>query len=45
MFVPLIMNKRIKQEHIRTVDLFPTILDYLKKEIANDIDGKKLNVY
>ena len=45
MFVPLIMNKRIKQEHIRTVDLFPTILDYLNKEIANDIDGKKLNVY
>jgi len=43
--VPLIMNKRVKEESIRTVDLFPTILNYLDKRISNDIDGKKLNVY
>lgn len=44
MEVPLIMNRRIKENVVRTVDLFPTILDYLGLESRNKIDGKKLNI-
>jgi bisphosphoglycerate-independent phosphoglycerate mutase (AlkP superfamily) len=44
MRVPLVVNKKVADKHIRTVDLFPTILDYLNKEIPNEVDGKKLDI-
>ena len=45
MLVPLILNRKISEKKIRTVDLFPTILDYLGKDLPNSIDGKKLKIY
>ena len=44
MTVPLIFNKKVKESKIRTVDLFPTILDFLDLECPNKIDGRKLDV-
>ena len=44
MVVPLIINKKINDKNIRTVDLFPTILNYLGKDLIDGIDGKNLNI-
>ncbi|MEE2975555.1 MAG: alkaline phosphatase family protein [Thermodesulfobacteriota bacterium] len=44
MVVPLIVNKKINDKNIRTVDLFPTILNYLGKDLIDGIDGKNLNI-
>ena len=44
MNVPLISNKRVVESKIRTVDLFPTMLDFLDLECPNKIDGIKLEV-
>ena len=45
MHVPLIMNKKVPISRIRTVDLFPTILDFLSLPCSTKIDGKKLDIY
>ena len=44
MTVPLIFNKKVKESKIRTVDLFPTILDFLDLECPTKIDGHKLDI-
>ncbi len=44
MHVPLIVNKRIANNRIRTVDLFPTIIDFLGFNCPNKVDGKKLDI-
>ena len=46
MKVPLISNKKIGSKVLaRTVDIFPTVLDYLNISSTNKIDGKSLNIY
>jgi hypothetical protein len=46
MKVPLISNKKITSKAlVRTVDIFPTVLDYLNISCTNKIDGKPLNIY
>jgi arylsulfatase A-like enzyme len=44
MHVPLVMNKKVTESKIRTVDLYPTILDYLGFPCPSKIDGKKLDI-
>lgn len=44
MHVPLIMNRMVSEDKIRTVDLFPTILDFLNLQVPNKVDGKKLDI-
>ena len=44
MHVPLIVNKKIKDNNIRTVDLFPTIIDYLGFNYEKKLDGTKLDI-
>ncbi len=44
MHVPLIVNKQILNNRIRTVDLFPTIVDFLGFNCPNKVDGKKLDI-
>ena len=44
--VPLISNRKITSKAIaRTVDVFPTILDFLNISAVNKIDGRSLNIY
>lgn len=46
MKVPLISNKKITSKVLaRTVDIFPTVLDYLNISSTNKIDGQSLNIY
>ena len=46
MRVPLISNKKIASKVLaRTVDIFPTVLDYLNISSTNKIDGQSLNIY
>ena len=46
MKVPLISNKKIGSKVLaRTVDIFPTVLDYLNISSTNKIDGQSLNIY
>lgn len=46
MKVPLISNKKIASKVLaRTVDIFPTVLDYLNISSTNKIDGQSLNIY
>ena len=46
MKVPLISNRKITSKAIaRTVDVFPTILDFLNISAVNKIDGQSLNIY
>jgi hypothetical protein len=40
MLVPLFINTKIKIRRIRTADIFPSILELLGRENANEIDGK-----
>ena len=40
--VPLGISVKIKKEFVRTVDLYPTILHLLGKQIPRDIDGVSL---
>ncbi len=42
MMVPIAINTDIKSEYIRTVDLFPTVLELLGYEIPESLDGKSL---
>ena len=42
--VPLIMNKKVTEEIIRTVDLYPTILKFLNYKSSTKIDGKELDI-
>lgn len=42
MRVPLLMNQKISLPHARSVDVFPTILKLLGKEIPQGIDGRCL---
>jgi predicted AlkP superfamily pyrophosphatase or phosphodiesterase len=42
MRVPLLMNHQIQTEHIRSVDLFPTMLKLTGKKIPEGIDGRCL---
>jgi len=42
MLVPLVINERIDCENIRTVDIYPTILNMMGVSIPNDVDGKVL---
>lgn len=42
MRVPLIMNHAIKRDHIRSEDVFPTVLKLLNREIPQGIDGRCL---
>ena len=44
MHVPLIMNYPIHQKYVRSVDVFPTLLKLLGKEIPLGIDGRDLIV-
>ncbi|NSW99922.1 alkaline phosphatase family protein [bacterium] len=44
MLVPLIMNKKVTEDKIRTVDLFPTILRFLNYKSPIKTDGKKLDI-
>ena len=44
MLVPLIMNKKVTEDKIRTVDLFPTILWFLNYKSPIKTDGKKLDI-
>jgi arylsulfatase A-like enzyme len=34
----------VSEDKIRTVDLFPTILDFLNLQVPNKVDGKKLDI-
>ena len=40
--VPLIINKKVKRAYARTVDVFPTIVEYLGLEVPENVDGKSL---
>ena len=42
MQVPFLMNHPIESEHVRSVDVFPTMLKLLGKEIPTGIDGRCL---
>lgn len=42
MRVPLLMNHPISAQHIRSVDIFPTLLKLLGQEIPDGIDGRCL---
>lgn len=40
MLVPLLINQKIQDKKIRTVDIFPSILKLMGKACDNEIDGK-----
>lgn len=40
MVVPLLINQKIQEHKIRTVDIFPSILKFMGKGNDNEIDGK-----
>lgn len=40
MIVPLALNAKISREHIRTVDVFPSILELLGRDIPDNLDGR-----
>lgn len=42
MQVPLVTNARLPEGPVRSVDVFPTVLKLLGREIPQDIDGKSL---
>ena len=42
MWIPFLMNYRLDKRCYRSVDVFPTILKLLGKEIPEEIDGKSL---
>lgn len=42
MRVPLIMNHPIAAKHVRSVDVFPTVLSLLGKDVPGNIDGRVL---
>ncbi len=42
MIVPIVINTELNKEHIRTVDIFPTILDLLGRPLPENIDGVSL---
>lgn len=42
MLVPIAINANIRSEYIRTVDLFPTVLELLGYDIPKSLDGKSL---
>lgn len=42
MRTPLLMNYPIKKEFIRSVDIFPTVLELMGKKVPEGIDGKSL---
>jgi len=45
MIVPLAINAKIsRRDHIRTVDVFPSILELLGKDIPDNLDGKSFVV-
>ncbi len=39
MLVPLAMNKRITSSEVRTVDIYPSIVRFLGKNVFGDVDG------
>ncbi len=45
MIVPVVMNTELNKEYIRTVDIFPTILDALGQTVPENIDGESLIGY
>ncbi len=42
MIVPLVINTKLKKEHVRTVDVFPTILSLLGQPLPENLDGVSL---
>lgn len=42
MHIPFLLNYPIQKKYIRSVDVFPTILSLMGKEIPQGIDGKSL---
>ncbi len=42
MIVPIAINTEISKDYIRTVDLFPTVLELLGYELPANLDGKSL---
>ena len=42
MMVPIVISKKIKNQFIRSSDIYPTILNHLDIEIPSGIDGKVL---
>ncbi|MBN1114434.1 MAG: alkaline phosphatase family protein, partial [Oligoflexia bacterium] len=42
MFVPFAMNAGINTEYVRTVDIFPSILEFFGHEFGNGLDGKSV---
>ena len=42
MIVPLVINAKLNKEHVRTVDVFPTILRLLGQPIPDNLDGVSL---
>lgn len=42
MKVPLAINRKINRKHVRTVDIYPTILEFFGKPLPANIDGVSL---
>lgn len=42
MLIPIVMNRKIKSDYIRSSDIYPTILDFLEEEVPPGLDGKSL---
>ena len=42
MIVPFVINAKLKKEFIRTVDIFPTVLNCLNQPVPDNLDGVSL---